>query len=686
MFRKWRLGGGIAPRDVFRQLMSQADSARDRGSFIAAGTLYEAALRYRPDNAAAHMQAGHMFKEARDFVSAGVHYDRVAQVHPKDPETHIQLGHYYKTMARYEAAERHYREAALLAPDNADARDEIERIPALIADRNSWQTEGSTTGVSDDGLEIVGGGRYLDRSLFPQPRDELLIDHRPAIVFTRLGAHRRTRYGDGLTVAGVDSLRGYFVSDVPLLKVEIYLDGELIFTDRLITAPQRYEKSNPNLKKYVYNAWIDFTDKPRGRREFVFRGVSVGGEAQEGRTWRREQIIVDDPVPAELWPDSDNIIPALDDQPGETLEQRINALPTVVHKASSNSFPVVLKNILVMRIDQLGDLAVSVPALRRLREIAPDAHITALLSPSNEGLGRTLGLFDEILTVNVPDDEFHRRRVLGRDGQEALAAMLSHRKYDVVMDLAVAGVSHRLMPLAGAPIMMGFGGSGWYTLGLNMATHDPKSYNDVMRHSGRTRILVESLGAWLNSGATAVTRPDLERASLEAYGIAPGERFIVLHTGARIKFTRWQGFTALAERLIAESDLKIVVMSDEAMPQDLAALVAVHPDRMVATVGKMPFDMFDALLSFCSVFVGNDSGPKHLAALRGSKVVSIHSSRINWNEWGQEIGGVILSRKVPCAGCSLHNDPEECGKDVACVRLITVDEVLREVRALLDAD
>ncbi len=97
----------------------------------------------------------------------------------------------------------------------------------------------------------------------------------------------------------------------------------------------------------------------------------------------------------------------------------------------------------------------------------------------------------------------------------------------------------------------------------------------------------------------------------------------------------------------------------------------------------LPFDQFDALLSFCSVFVGNDSGPKHLAALRGAEVVSIHSSRIGWNEWGQEQTGVVISRQVPCAGCSLHYDPEECGQDVACITRITVPEVFREVQALL---
>jgi ADP-heptose:LPS heptosyltransferase len=99
--------------------------------------------------------------------------------------------------------------------------------------------------------------------------------------------------------------------------------------------------------------------------------------------------------------------------------------------------------------------------------------------------------------------------------------------------------------------------------------------------------------------------------------------------------------------------------------------------------GTLPFDDFDALLSFATVMVGNDSGPKHLASLRGTPVVTLFSARIGWSEWGQETSGVIVSRRVPCAGCTLRHDPDECGKDVACIRDIRVDEVLAAVRRYL---
>jgi ADP-heptose:LPS heptosyltransferase len=105
----------------------------------------------------------------------------------------------------------------------------------------------------------------------------------------------------------------------------------------------------------------------------------------------------------------------------------------------------------------------------------------------------------------------------------------------------------------------------------------------------------------------------------------------------------------------------------------------VASDRFQLLDKRLPFDDFDALLSFCTVFVGNDSGPSHLASLRGANVVNIYLNRHNWNEWGHENKGYIISRKVPCAGCNVHHDPEECGKDFACITNISPEEVFRTV-------
>ena len=56
---------------------------------------------------------------------------------------------------------------------------------------------------------------------------------------------------------------------------------------------------------------------------------------------------------------------------------------------------------------------------------------------------------------------------------------------------------------------------------------------------------------------------------------------------------------------------------------------------------------------------------------------------MNWNEWAQEQTGLVVSRKVPCAGCGIHRDADECGKGLACITQITPQEVFDAVLRLL---
>lgn len=527
---------------------------------------------------------------------------------------------------------------------------------------------------------------HVEPALVPRSSKSLTVRHKPSANITKLGRHRRTAYGDGATVSGIDVIRGFFISETPILEVEIYLDSQLIHVGPPQVSALWNERSNRDIKKYAFNAWLDFTDEVRGRRELVVRYKPLDGKAVEGRTWIRSTAIVADPVPQEHCKNSDAEISNLPSAPGLTLEQRINALPTSAHKVFPKSNPIVADRILVLRIDQLGDLSVSVPALRRLREIVPNAHITALLGPGNADLGRTLNLIDDVIVYEIPDDPQQRRRVADPAMQIELGRLLHERNFDVAINLAIHGEVNNLLHLSGAPVTVGFasGNTAWMTLALQVETHDLKSGVDMMRHSARTRMLIEAFGALLDSGAAPLRRTDLDREVLGAHGIANDEDFIVLHTGARIQFTRWHGYLGLAEKLLGETDLKIVLMADQP-DEALSAFAESHSNRVVAIVGRIPFDVFDALVSYCKVLVGNDSGPKHLAALRGTQVVSIHSARIGWEEWGQEISGVVLSRKVPCAGCYLHYEPGECAKDVACIKYIRIDEVLREVKNCLVA-
>ncbi len=665
-------------RQLIKTLVARADAARDQGAFVAAALLFETAIELRPDHAGLHMQAGHMHKEARNFEAARTHYDRVLELTPNDAEIHLQLGHFYKTCGKFDEARSAYARSAELRPEwdvPTEQLASLDKEQAFRRIENGLSTAQSPGRLDPNDVPPV----FINSALYPKNYDDLLLELFDALVITRIGNYQRTRWGAGNTVRQIDALRGYFISKNPCLYVDIFVDGHLVKREALKPGRERREKSDIEINKYAFNAWIDFSKFDFGWHEVVFRGVGVRDEAVEGVNWRRERIIIAEPLRADAFADSDGWLPPFPESSEKTLDEQINALPSVVHRASTRSVPVNPRTILVQRLDQLGDMAVSSSAIKRLKEIVPEARIVGLVGPANADLARTLNLFDEILVFDFPDDPVLEDRILDRDGQLELARMLAPYKFDVAFDLACYGTTRQLLPLSGAPLMIGFGPEDWLTLSVALRYNEGRSRREFLRHAGAVRILIEAFAALMDSGAEVVRRDDLEPGILAQYGISQHDRFVVLHAGSRIKFTRWPYFAQLAERLLLETDVKVVVMAeDRALETELAGRVQAS-DRLTFISGKIPFDHFDAFASFAASFVGNDSGPKHLAALRGVNSISLHSARQNWTEWGQSPTGLVISRNVPCAGCALHFNPEECAKGVVCITGITVDEVFREM-------
>lgn len=670
-------------KHMAKALIARANAARDQRAYVAAASLYEAAIEFRPTQPGLHMQAGHMQKEARNFDAAQAHYTRVLELTPQDPEIHLQLGHFNKTCGRLDDARQWYEQALRLRPDWEIPAQELKSLNEETAGRRWEQGASSTMALTHLSAYDVPPV-FINPDLYPKPYEDLLVELHDAIVITRVGNYQRTRWGAGNTVRQIDALRGYFISSTPCFYVDIFIDGRLVKREPLTPGRERREKTGVETNKYSFNAWVDFSKFELGWHEVVFKGVGVKDQTIEGLNWRRERIIIAEPLPADVFAESDGWVSPFSEGSQKTLDEQINALPSVIHRASSRSIPVNPRTILVQRLDQLGDLAVSSSALKRLREIVPEARIVGLLGPANADLARTMDLFDEVLVFDFPDDPVQEDRILDRDGQLELARMLAPYKFDVAFDLACYGTTRQLLPLSGAPMMIGFGPEDWLTLSVALRYNEGRSRREFLRHAGAVRILIEAFAALIDSGARVIKREDLDPSVLIRYGINPSDKFVVLHAGSRIKFTRWPYFAELAERLIAETQVKVVVMAEDRALETQLAVRHQASDRLIFVSGKIPFDEFDAFASFAASFVGNDSGPKHLAALRGTNSISLHSARQNWTEWGQSPTGVVISRNVPCAGCALHHNPEECAKGVICITGITVDEVLQEMLDQID--
>jgi heptosyltransferase-2 len=115
-------------------------------------------------------------------------------------------------------------------------------------------------------------------------------------------------------------------------------------------------------------------------------------------------------------------------------------------------------------------------------------------------------------------------------------------------------------------------------------------------------------------------------------------------------------------------------------------------DRIVNLVGRTSIKESAALLDQCDLFVGNDSGPMHIAAAVGTPVVAVFgpSNIAAWRPYtptGERNVHTVVARDLPCMPCFYRGHTlglrDGCGTR-ECLTLLSPQRVLDACRAALD--
>ena len=679
----------VAMQRIAEGMVHRAAEAQRNKHYQKAALLLSEALELSPGNAALHVQCGHMFKEAGDLAAAEPHYMTAVELTPRDADLSLQLGHFYKCAGRLAKARLAYEWALALQPGWDAPADELKRLV-----ETGWRGAGDdqvADGRAMSGFEPPEGQTVLATDthdltsvIAPRPFSEGFHAHGEGIELRSLELRERTFWGVLPTLKGVAAFRGICVSGRPVVTIEILLNEQLIYRGGLKGGYKlQNENENPHLRKYVFNVWIDLSGFVQGLYELKCRAKDV-----DNRSWSKtEQVVIAAPRTApSVLPDSDALVPPPHPADPRSLDDQIMARPSMVRPGRRALFKAPPRTVLVQRPDALGDLVLSVPALRRLRELLPEARFIGVVSKANADFAATLDFFQEMIVIDLPFDPWERRRVMSVKDQQALAAQLARFDFDMAIDLNENGRSRVLLPLTGAPVLVGFRCDEIpnLTIDVNGETRDVGNGSMMVSHGNKALALIEWLGAMMRDEPTLQRRTGLDPDLLAAFGLDQGAGFVVLHAGGRWQFSRWPHYLELAQTILDRTDLRVILLTaDTKLREDLPESLA-RCDRFEIVDRQLPFDELEALLSFCTVFTGDDSGVKHLASLRGAKVVSIQNPRNNWSEWGQE-SGYIITRKMPCAGCQIQNGPDsvECGRDFVCITAVKPDEVFAAMQALI---
>jgi hypothetical protein len=118
---------------------------------------------------------------------------------------------------------------------------------------SSWRAGGSATAtLGSDDLD------HLVPELLPRRRGGGPRSFRDALHIRHLGPRReRSRWGTMKTLRGVEAIRGFCISETPILEVQVLIDGAVVHG----SAPRAHDLpgGRPGQRKYVFNIWHDFS-------------------------------------------------------------------------------------------------------------------------------------------------------------------------------------------------------------------------------------------------------------------------------------------------------------------------------------------------------------------------------------------------------------------------------------------
>ncbi|HET7303804.1 MAG TPA: glycosyltransferase family 9 protein [Segeticoccus sp.] len=334
-----------------------------------------------------------------------------------------------------------------------------------------------------------------------------------------------------------------------------------------------------------------------------------------------------------------------------------------------------VRRIVVLRANGIGDFVVAVPALAALRCAYPGAEITVL----GDGwlpafLHERPGPWDRVLVApRVPGLRHRTKDEPEGDDVELFVAAERGRSPDLAVQLhGGGGTSNEFLLRLGARLTVGARADG--AAELDRSVRYASHRNEVLRWLE----VVELAGAPAPGVAGPEPRIGVTPADLaESEPLRPDGRYAVLGVGAADPRRRWppEAFAAVADHLAGCGLTPVLVGSED--DRGTAVMVADHSTAgCVDLTGKLTLGGCLGLLHRTTVFVGNDSGPRHLAMAAGVPTVGVF-----WVDNALTFGPLAgphraaVSHRVHCPRCGRPQLVERCSHDPSFVEDVEVEEV-----------
>jgi heptosyltransferase-1 len=337
--------------------------------------------------------------------------------------------------------------------------------------------------------------------------------------------------------------------------------------------------------------------------------------------------------------------------------------------------------ILIIKLSAIGDVVQTLPALEAIKNLYPGSRITWVVEEAASGILEGHPLIDRLLVS--------RRKTWTRtlknpltfgEGMKSIMGFfreLRNETYDIAIDFQGLLKSGILIGLAGAERKIGFDRTRELSYlflnerlpAYNIEKHALERYLDVARYLG-----AKDPGP----GCRLFITNEIDQMRRKIAAIKREEQpFIIINPVARWDTKLWPGhnFAELADRLVREKNAVIVFTGSPDDREVIGKIMQGMREKAVNWAGETSLKELAGLATLADFFITTDTGPMHLAAAAGAKVLALFGPTAPWRTGPYGPLHIVLRTGVDCSPCFKR----KCGKDVQCMQGITVSDVMKRI-------
>lgn len=332
-----------------------------------------------------------------------------------------------------------------------------------------------------------------------------------------------------------------------------------------------------------------------------------------------------------------------------------------------------VQNILVIKLDHIGDAFLSLPAINRMREKFPRAKIHVLCGSWSASLfsdvADTVLTLDYFTAVSAELPTFPANEVIAE-----LSEQVAELRLDIAINLRCQDDTNWVLTLGGKPIAQTILACS------DMSYPTSNDSHEVLTIIGQRHITQKFV--WMVDSIPVIAgdstrQSQIRHSSQMTIGVNPG-------VGTETRQWPVESFITVTSELL-DKGFQVILLGG---PNDRSVCNQIterlHHPNLINSVASIPIDQFAATVAkMCHAYIGNNTGPTHMVASECVPTVAVYGGVVDPFEW-MPVGPYVrvLHQATPCTPCYILTN-SECPFHKRCFTDVQPQHVLEQLYQVL---